>query len=364
MKVLEIFSWDNGFNSEKMVASKEKRIVFPSVIVKRNKGKKIDFKLNGQNFNKDKMMVKIGNNEYSVGTNAVNNARNSYRKNYDLTKFKKESEKIKLMSGVSALFPNENEIIIKNLYISHSLQSYNKYKNEIINEFQNKTFEYEIPTARNGVKRVVLKIENVRVFPQGLAAYFDEILDFEGGFNEESLLVEKNHKDMLIPSNKRYFLIDIGDNTTDCFIGEGQEIIRNSIFSPGIGMKDVFDYVKNQFDIKLSVLDLERVIIDSFQNNKDRITIRSEYQKIDITDIVKESFEVIAEEIINEIKSEWNRESGSEELAITCGGGAYFLGDYIDSLYKNMDIKHILINDPQFSNAKGIYKIGVLNNSN
>ena len=371
MKTINVVGWDNGFNSEKIVIgeSHQKKLVFPSVTVERSKGRKIDFKLNGKKFNEERMMIKHKGIEYSVGKKATNNAKTSFRRKLNKEKFKDLTEKIKLMSGMSALFPEEEEITIENLYISHSLNTYNKYREEIIKEYENKEFKYSIPTPNNGVKDVILNIKNVVPFPQGISAYYDEILNYNGSLNKESELVEKDGEGTIVPTESRYLLVDIGENTTDAFIAEGQDVISDTTTSLSTGMRDVFDRIKNDFSEEISLLNLEQAMIDTLNENgnvKDnKITMKANYEKLDITDNVKNALKKVAEDIFNQTQSEWDRYSGTEDFAFTCGGGALFLGNYINDLYKEMgEIKHIVVSDPQFANANGLYKIGVLNNKN
>ncbi len=356
MKILSVVGWDNGFNTEKITLGfnneegelKIKQTLFPSIALNPQKSYfEVDSYSN--NFNKEKMVVEYKGKEYFIGELAIQNAVKGFKKDLDREKFKKNKEKAKFLSGISTLFPKEDEILIKKLNLGLSIGVYNKLKDDLKKEYENKSFNYKIPSDK-GTKEVKLHIEKVNVYPQGIAAYFDNVLDWEGEIIENDLL------------NERYFLVDVGGNSTDAFIAEGQNIIRQSPIALSNGMSDVFDNVINMVDKELSSLKIEKAVIDAEKENKSKIVVYDNFKEYDITNEFEEASNELAQYIYSQLMSNWDRIIGSEKKAVSCGGGALYIGKYLSGLYPE-SINHILLDDSQKANANGLFKLGIFEES-
>lgn len=345
MKKIDILGWDNGYDSEKMTFGENDNLVFPSIAFIPEKSS-INIIEKSSSIRKNKMIISFNDKEYFVGDYAIEQSTNDFKPDLQEDRFKKETETVKFLAGLSTRFPNEDEFVIKNLFAGLSISAYkNKnYKKEKENKY-NDTFKYYIPSS-NGKKEVTVTVNNVEVYPQGVTSYFTNILDWKG---------EPDNIDLL---QRRYMLIDIGGNTTDAFIARGSNVIRGTAISLQKGTSDAFKEVQNKYDNQLSLYNIKTNYEDYSENEKKtKCIVFDNYKTFDITNDIKNAFQNLAESVYTQLTSQWNRKTGTEKYAYLTGGGAYSLGSYIEGQLPE-SIENIVITDPQLSNANGLYKIG------
>lgn len=345
--VLDAAGWDNGFDSDKFTIGediKKEHLVFPSIAFIPEQSS-INLLSRNERFDKDKMILSFNGNEYFVGNYAMKQIPRDFKKDLDQDKFKKETETVKLLAGLSSFFPGAKEIVIKNLQVGLSIGSFNKYKDDLIAKYQGKTFEYMILSDGREIK-IRLHIKNVEAYPQGIAAYFSRVLNWQGRASKSNLL------------NRRYILVDIGGNSTDAFIAEGQEIVRGTAVALDRGTTDAYKNIKSMKGNDISVLKIEEAYKEA-QNDEEieKIIVFDNYETYDITEETERAFKGLAEYIYNQLNSHWSRHIGTERYAFSCGGGTISTGKYLDRLYPDA-LEHQMIDNPQFANSDGLYKIG------
>jgi len=334
MKEVKMLAWDNGFDFDKFIAG-EKRVIFPSVIYKSENIKKNGFTMGKQNYKKDNMCIYMDNDKYFIGDKAIQQSPDGGSRNLTDDKFKNKTEIIKLLAGVKLLFNDisDNNIHIKNLQLGLSIKTYYKYKKDLINKFSEKVFDFRTSSD----EKFKISIDNVTCIPQGIGSYYDLLLDINGKPVEPELL------------NQRYGLIDIGGKTVDTFTADGTDPIEDSITHLDKGMTDGFKQASNMIsnDIPFNLVEEEYI------QGKEKIYY-NEYH--DLVKPCETAFSNLADEIFNEIYNTWNRYLPRIEKIYLVGGGAKFLHDYFVEKF-DKDIK--LVDDPQFSNVRGYYKIGM-----
>jgi plasmid segregation protein ParM len=339
MKVFDVVGFDNGYDYVKLVLGRGKghRILFPSVTHKQEQDFSIfniDNIAGSSKFKKNKMSLTVDDEKYYVGQYAVEQDAMGGEKNFSDKKFEEKSELAKLLAGIS-LFTTEEEIVINNLVLGLNVEKYHEYKQEMVNTFKNKSFSYKLSNKDVHNK---LTIKNVICVPQGIGAYYDQILDMKGRPSQSDL------------ANSRFGLIDIGGKTVDAFISQGTEPIIGTDIGTDFGMSDSFKQVSQELKVDVPY----NLISENYIQGKDEVFWRGEDRKI--KDLVENSFKDFAKRIHELIIGEWDQQLARIRTILLCGGGAKFLGDDLPQLF---DIDVRLLQNSQFSNTNGYYKLGV-----
>jgi len=340
MKIFDVFSWDNGYASDNFVVggSKEERLVFPSVTYQPNSKNSIFNITNGSmGFIRDRMILQHEGDEYFIGDYAIEQDGEAGDRKLVKDKFKQKTELIKLLAGAALLAPGEEVIKIKKLMVGLTIGTYRKYKDEIVNQYENKTFRYKVPTLENGSREVILDIEEVICIPQGVGAFYDLLLDFKGQPANGELL------------QTRYGLIDIGGKTVDAFISQGDNPIRDSVTALSKGTSDSFKQVGEELDNAPYNL-----IEKAYLSGREEVFWSGNYHQI--TEKCKDSLRNLAHDIYNEVEVKWARQIDRVEFILVCGGGAEALTKYLKELFS---VKVDKVSNPQFANANGYFKLGV-----
>lgn len=186
------------------------------------------------------------------------------------------------------------------------------------------------------------KIVKSYVATEALAAYMDAIMEMDG------------KKSQLYPQlvNEVVAVLDIGGKTTDfAVLYEGGKVLdQKRLGSLSLGILNLKDDISNFIKQKLNLTSVSLKHIDnalqtgSFKYAGETFNIAS-----DIMDI-KDSF-------INKILLTLDRELGDlgDVDSILCvGGGAVVLQESLKKKYKN---QAVFVPNPEFANARGMYKI-------
>ena len=339
MKVFDVVGFDNGYDYVKLVlgSGKGHRVCFPSVTHKQENDFSI-FNIDNisgtSKFKKNKMSLTVDGEKYYIGEYAVEQDALGGEKNFSDKKFEEESELAKLLAGVS-LFTTEDEIVINNLVLGLNVEKYHEYKQEIVNTFKNKSFEYKLSNKEVHNK---LTIKNVICVPQGIGAYYDQILDMKGRPSQNEL------------ANSRFGLIDIGGKTVDAFISQGTEPIIGTDIGTDFGMADAFKQVAKELEVDVPY----NLISENYIQGKKEVFWRGEDREF--KELAEHAFKDFAHRIYELIINEWDQQLARIRTILLCGGGAKFLGDYLPVKF-NVDVK--LLENAQFSNTNGYYKLGV-----
>ncbi|OCL28626.1 hypothetical protein U472_00270 [Orenia metallireducens] len=328
MKVVPVLGWDNGFDFEKFEAG-ENKVKFVSRTYQPRKDKVFD--LGKSIFNPDNMVVELDGNIYYVGAKADKQAADSSDRKFRDEKFKEDTELVKLLAGIELLFGDEidGKIRIEQLGLGLNVGAFKKYKDEIVELYNNRTIKYQA-----GGKERELYIDSVSCYPQGIASFYDELLDMEGNMKNDNL------------ATARYGLIDIGGRTVDAFVADGIDVITDSVINLKEGTTNAFKIASSALD------DIPFGIIqEDYLKGNDKTFYNKEY---DIKKPCEDAFRELAEKIYDEVQLAWDDYMPRVQFIILCGGGAQSLRKDLNDLF-DKDIT--VISDAQFSNARGYYKL-------
>lgn len=196
-------------------------------------------------------------------------------------------------------------------------------------------------TIRNRNADVQLaRIVGHDVYPEAIAAFYDLVMDNEGNSTPVMDQVERGS----------IAIVDIGGKTTDIAV----------VFNGGTGVDP-----KRSGSVELGALSLNTAVEMAIKRamKLDRMstmqvdeavskgTIRLFGSDQDCFDIVKYEKGVLAQQIITEVK---RRVGGGSDLEAVffVGGGSALLDDELQDLYRHA----VFVEDPQFSNGRGMWK--------
>jgi len=328
---------DLGYGFVKGVNEAGKGIVFPS-LVSAAYDRPLSALFGGQKENIINNMHIILTNgqkeEYFVGELARREGRNvSYA--FDEDKIDHPSTRALLAAASMILFPEEDVPV--HLVTGLPLEQFVKQREEF--EDMLKNFKI-IASFKEDQKVKVIKFARVTIFPQAAGAVYGAILD--------------NIQKYLIPGS--YIgLIDVGFKTTDfiVFISEDKLVLREDLSGTiNIGMAALNNAADKLFTqktgSKLDIPELMRLI------NTGKIFYKG--RELDFSQELATVKAEISRVIKDRIKSAWGSKMDFFNTVFLAGGGAKELQTGLSDIYE----KTILVEDPQFANARGFLKVAAM----
>lgn len=193
-----------------------------------------------------------------------------------------------------------------------------------------------------GASKSLAELVNIDIGCQAVAAFLDFVLD--DSLNER------------FQSDGKVAVVDIGGRTTDiAVIVNGQNIDNQMSGTANIGVLDVYSAVNKavgkQFDFqdKLPINVIDAAIRDG------KITLWGEDQ--DISAIVEATVQEQEGKIAREIERRLGSAASLRKVLFVGGGSALFKN--IAARFRN----GVMSDDPEFANARGMYKFACLKNA-
>jgi len=194
--------------------------------------------------------------------------------------------------------------------------------------------------TREGRHAQVFQVNSCTVIPQPFGTLFAVAMDNQGRPVEM-----KYHGNVGI--------IDIGGKTTNILSVKRLGEIGHETASINAGTWNVVRQLKSWLSNHYPDLDLrDHEIIEAITSRQ----IKYYGDPVDLTDIVKESLEHMASEIIAEGTQLWNGAARLDAVLVT-GGGAHLLGAYIERHFRAT-----IVNEPVWANAVGYWKLSQRHN--
>lgn len=157
---------------------------------------------------------------------------------------------------------------------------------------------------------VPIKVDDVKVLPEGYCAYTAVVYDEGRVFREDYKFL----------AGETVIIYDIGAGTTDCLIMQDNKLIQNSKYTVQQGGNNVFQLVRKKLQLK--GLDLSD---DDIRNGVIKGYVKDGAKQIDIVDIVNESKDEIAQKIISAFQDFLELTDirvRSVGYVLICGGGS------------------------------------------
>lgn len=351
---VDIIGVDLGYDSVK-IKVRDKELVFPSLAEEEDRGvfANTSFQINKDNkdlieeFDPQKMIIKIqpsaitGKDSeefvtYRVGDYVLNQRSSSIAYSLSDRKYEDPEEFAKMLSGLCLLFPKAEKISISHLITGLPIKYYENHRESFRKKLTN-NFEVKFENIKNEFISKKIEIKRVAVIPQGLASYYDFIMD------EDGLVTTKLDGGVGI--------VDLGGLTIDCIAFNEGKLIKDSpiSFSEGV-RKRIFKRIQDSLDIDVS----QDIIKKQILAGKDYIRVRNEIY--DFEEIKEQALDRLARDIGLQIKNRWQSYLMIDKILIT-GGATVLLFDKLDQYLEGFPCEKIK-GIPQFSNCRGYVKYG------
>ena len=351
---IDVMGVDLGYDSVKILAN-DQQLLFPSLAEVEEEGVLSDTSFEVlkrkhnlvEKFDPEKMIVKIqadlikGKEEnsftaYRVGDYVLNQNSSSIGYSLAVDKYEQPEEFAKFLAGVSLLFPKADLITIDHLITGLPIKYYENHKKSF-KEQLTKTFKVKLKNINNRFVSKKIEIKKTTIIPQGLASYYDFIMD-EGG------QVTANIEGGL-------GIVDLGGLTIDCVAFNKGELIKGSpiSFSEGI-RKSIFKKIQDYLDIDVS----QDIIKKQILKGEDYIEVRGQIH--DFKKVKENEIKKLAQDIALQIKNRWESYLMIDKILIT-GGASVLLFDNLKDELSGFPCEQIDL-EPQFSNCRGYVKLG------
>lgn len=182
----------------------------------------------------------------------------------------------------------------------------------------------------------VANIVSNMVCSEALSAYFDYVLDENGLYNNS------------INSEFPVGIVDIGGRTTDCvWVVPPSTIKHDRSGSEPVGVLDLYELVGQHLR---SAYKVSAVSIESASRAVSTNLFRMSGKDHDVTEIVSKARQEIEDRIMREINRRFTNIHELDKILFVGGGTAALPG--IAEKFQN----GILVPEPEFANARGMYK--------
>lgn len=309
---------DVGYSAVKVVSG-DRRVTFPSVIGTPDKAR---FSLNGS-----ASIVLTYPDHVQVGEGAISQSRFLNRREdrrwvespewYDLflaalTELTTaKAVDLRIVTGLPVAFYADRAVVRDRLLGEHKAQ-------------------------REGRHAQALKVTDCRVIPQPFGALLAATLDNRGRIVDADL------------ATGAVGVIDVGGKTTNLLSVNRLSEIGRETASVNVGAWDAVRAVRAWLSDHCPDLDLrDHQVIDAVIARQ----VRYYGEPVDLTGIVEETLEPLAEQVLAEATQLWNGGAALDAILIS-GGGALLLGPYIRRHFRHARV----VDDPVFANALGYWR--------
>ncbi|MDQ0271829.1 ParM/StbA family protein [Cytobacillus purgationiresistens] len=184
--------------------------------------------------------------------------------------------------------------------------------------------EFLITPKYQGMK-VNIKFEEVKVYPEGFAAYINLVMD-----NHLNII----NKDLI---DKRILIQDIGGLSTDIAVIKDRNVDDDKAQGFNLGVSESLEAIREEIRTKHGVeMDSRRDVVEIItrKNNRNHIMVKGSRTSVhDITDRILLD---LAKKQYRLLRNVWQKNSQTE-ICYFVGGGSIVLKDYIKTLNNNLD---------------------------
>ena len=190
---------------------------------------------------------------------------------------------------------------------------------------------------REGRHAQTLKVVDCRVIPQPFGALLAACLDDRGRIVDRDL------------ATGAVGVIDVGGKTTNLLSVNRLSEISRETASVNVGAWDVVRAVKDYLADRYPGLEDLRPhqVVEAVINRQ----VRYYGEPVDLTDVVEEVLEPLAEQVLAEATQLWNGGATLDAILVS-GGGALLLGPYIRRHFRHARV----VEEPVFANALGFWR--------
>jgi plasmid segregation protein ParM len=307
----------------------EKEYLFPSTV-----GVGTDLKFNSllMNFKKptDNMVITVDNKKYFVGELAIRQSPMVLR-SMGRNRIEDNSARVLLLTAL-ALFMDGTEQQF-NVVTGLPVDYYQMYKDDWAQIMQG-THAVRFGTGADE-KAILITIDKIQMIPQPFGTLYDRRLDNEGNLVQNEL------------SGLKIGIVDIGYKTSDMAMADDLEFVGKKSLSSEFAMSTAYNIIAQKVQEKYKIgkenYELDKVIEGG--------VLRVAGVPHDITEIKKDALGSLADILITEVNSIWDRRE--LDVIMLTGGGGKAISEYFLPRFQ----QGFLVNGPQFANVRGYLKL-------
>ncbi|MCJ7841674.1 ParM/StbA family protein [Lederbergia sp. NSJ-179] len=184
--------------------------------------------------------------------------------------------------------------------------------------------EFLVTPKYQGLK-VNIKFNEVKVYPEGFAAFINLVMD-----NNLKVI----NKDLI---DKRILIQDIGGLSTDIAVIRNRNVDDDKAQGFNLGVSESLEAIREEIRSKHGVeLDSRRDVVDIItrKNNRNHILVKG--NRTSVHDITDRILLELAKKQYRLLRNTWLKNSQTE-ICYFVGGGSIVLKDYLKSLNNNLD---------------------------
>ncbi|WP_102348362.1 ParM/StbA family protein [Bacillus sp. Marseille-P3661] len=184
--------------------------------------------------------------------------------------------------------------------------------------------EFLVTPKYQGLK-VNLKFDQVKVYPEGFAAYINLVMDKNLNIINRDLV------------DKRILIQDIGGLSTDIAVIKNRNVDDDKAQGFNIGVSESLEAIREEVRTKHSVeLDSRRDVVEIITKKQDRNHIMVKGSRTSIHDITDRILFELAKKQYRLLRNIWQKNSQTE-ICYFVGGGSIVLKDYLKAINNSLD---------------------------
>lgn len=184
--------------------------------------------------------------------------------------------------------------------------------------------EFLVTPKYQGLK-VNIKFEEVKVYPEGFAAFINLVMDNSGKVINKELI------------DKRILIQDIGGLSTDIAVIKNRNVDDDKAQGFNLGVSESLEAIREEIRTKHGVeLDSRRDVVEIITKKSDRNHIMVKGSRTSVHDITDRILLDLAKKQYRLLRNVWQKNSQTE-ICYFVGGGANVLKEYLKTLNNNLD---------------------------
>jgi len=184
--------------------------------------------------------------------------------------------------------------------------------------------EFLVTPKYQGLK-VNIKFDEIKVYPEGFAAYINLVMD-----NNSKII----NRDLI---DKRILIQDIGGLSTDIAVIKNRNVDDDKAQGFNLGVSESLEAIREEIRTKHGVeLDSRRDVVEIITKKNDRNHIMVRGSRTSVHDITDRILLDLAKKQYRLLRNVWSKNSQTE-ICYFVGGGATVLKDYLKTLNNNLD---------------------------
>ncbi|MFD2209721.1 hypothetical protein ACFSMW_08350 [Virgibacillus halophilus] len=184
--------------------------------------------------------------------------------------------------------------------------------------------EFLVTPKYQGIK-VNINFEDVKVYPEGFAAFINLVMDNDGKITNKDLI------------DKRIIIQDIGGLSTDIAVIKNRTVDDDKAQGFNLGVSESLEAIRDEILSKHGVeLDSRSDVVEIITKKNDRNHIMVKGSRTSVHDITDRILLELAKKQYRLLRNVWQKNSQTE-ICYFVGGGSNVLKDYLKTLNNNLE---------------------------